>query len=101
MNRTPEEILEHCISCDLPTGRAGNDEDSLYCPECSEGPFCEGCFDDHRINEHPCTRCLGMGEVFYQVLRDSKGNIDYLNGSCRNNEMRTEICPRCEGLGYE
>lgn len=38
---------EMCCACDSPTGRAGRDDDSLYCPVCDAGPFCEECFEKH------------------------------------------------------
>lgn len=39
--------IEKCIFCDEPTGRAGRDEDSLYCEQCDRGPYCESCWDRH------------------------------------------------------
>jgi hypothetical protein len=39
--------LETCCRCDEPTGKAGAFEDSLYCTTCWNGPFCEGCYEQH------------------------------------------------------
>ncbi len=47
-------MIEICIICDEPTGRAGQWEDSLYDSN-GVGPYCEGCYqcvvgeenDDH------------------------------------------------------
>ena len=36
--------LEHCCGCDQPTGRAGRADDSIYCPDCDSGPWCEECW---------------------------------------------------------
>ena len=44
INRTDYEL---CCECGNPTGRAGKDDDSLYCPACDSGPFCEACYDSH------------------------------------------------------
>jgi len=57
--RYPGCTLEYCQECDQPTGKAGRDEDSLYCDECWEhdGPFCEQCHTVH-INRHwTCEYC--------------------------------------------
>lgn len=42
-----EEQAEMCVNCDRPTGRAGRGDDSLYCEECDEGPFCAECWAEH------------------------------------------------------
>jgi len=44
LERTDDEM---CCDCENPTGRAGKEEDSLYCPACGDGPFCETCYDVH------------------------------------------------------
>ena len=36
--------LEICCECDMETGNAGKDEDSLYFGEA--GPYCSQCYDD-------------------------------------------------------
>jgi len=46
-----ERPLEMCCKCDEPTGKAGPGDGSIYCPVCSEGPFCEDCWDIHRDME--------------------------------------------------
>ena len=46
-----EMRIERCIECDEPTGRAGKYDDSLYCDECGEGPFCEEHAAEHRCDE--------------------------------------------------
>ena len=38
-------MVEECMVCHEPTGKAGRDEDSLYTPN-GVGPWCEQCFDD-------------------------------------------------------
>jgi hypothetical protein len=44
----PTELpLERCYKCDEPTGRAGRSDDSLYCDECGQGPFCSECMEQH------------------------------------------------------
>lgn len=45
--RYPGCTLEECCECDEPTGRAGKGEDSIYCDECEEGPFCSECWAKH------------------------------------------------------
>ena len=42
---------EHCFVCNDLTGRAGIHDDSLYCAECGDGPFCDKCNDIH-CDEH-------------------------------------------------
>jgi len=37
---------EKCIDCGDSTGRAGQSDDSMYCP-CGDGPFCEDCWTSH------------------------------------------------------
>ena len=44
--------LEMCWECGEPTGKAGANEDSLYCAECGDGPFCEQCFNTHMDNHN-------------------------------------------------
>lgn len=44
--------LETCCECDTPTGKAGENEDSLYCADCGDGPFCAKCFDIHMDNHN-------------------------------------------------
>lgn len=44
-------MLERCVICDEPTGRAGRADDSIYCPECNNGPFCESCCYENGICE--------------------------------------------------
>ncbi len=34
--------LEYCCSCNAPTGRTGQGDDSLYTD--NDGPFCEECW---------------------------------------------------------
>jgi hypothetical protein len=41
---------EICIICDGATGRAGKGDDSLYCPMCKTGPYCDACYYDHVID---------------------------------------------------
>ena len=48
--------IERCVECDEPTGRAGRDDDSMYCDVCGAGPFCEGCYDEHEIG----VTCYGL-----------------------------------------
>jgi hypothetical protein len=48
--------IERCVECDEPTGRAGRDDDSLYCDVCGAGPFCEKCYDEHEIG----VTCYGL-----------------------------------------
>lgn len=38
---------ELCFVCGDETGRAGRGDDSIYCDECDEGPFCLGCYELH------------------------------------------------------
>lgn len=38
-------MVEECMVCHEPTGKAGRDDDSLYTPN-GVGPWCEQCFDD-------------------------------------------------------
>lgn len=40
---------ERCVVCDEPTGRAGRDDDSLYCGECDLGPLCQEHYDAHIV----------------------------------------------------
>ncbi len=48
-----EKHYEYCFLCDRETGRAGADEDSLFCDACHddgdavEGPYCEECWKAH------------------------------------------------------
>jgi len=44
LDRTDYEL---CCECGELTGRAGKDDDSLYCPDCNDGPFCEECIVEH------------------------------------------------------
>lgn len=37
-------MIERCIRCDEPTGRAGEGDDSLYDEE-GNGPYCQDCYD--------------------------------------------------------
>lgn len=39
--------FETCCRCESSTGRAGRGEDSIYCPTCDTGPFCEECAAGH------------------------------------------------------
>lgn len=43
--------VELCFSCDEPTGRAGQGEDSLYSSD-GDGPYCETCWDDDGYDEN-------------------------------------------------
>jgi hypothetical protein len=79
---------ELCCSCNARTGRAGKGEDSLYSVN-GEGPFCEDCF-----NDLTCRNCEGTGEVF--VRRNSRGEVDYIDGS-RTAEVTA--CDVCKGEG--
>ena len=36
--------IEVCVECEMETGNAGRDEDSLYLGE--SGPYCSQCYDD-------------------------------------------------------
>ena len=45
--RYPGCTLEECCKCDEATGRAGKGEDSIYCDECEQGPFCSECWGKH------------------------------------------------------
>lgn len=80
---------EHCFLCEMPTGRAGRGEDSLY-NDAGAGPFCESCWD-----ETLCRSCEGTGTIF--VRRNSRGDVDYIDGA-RTNE--TTRCDMCHGEGY-
>jgi hypothetical protein len=40
---------EYCCKCDMPTGKAGAGEDSLYTE--NAGPFCEDCFPEQAIEQ--------------------------------------------------
>jgi len=44
----------------------------------------------------PCKHCEGTGEVF--VKRNSRGQVDYLDGSPTNERTR---CDMCHGEGVE
>lgn len=48
----PRIPIESCDACGNATGRAGKSEDSLYCADCGDGPFCENCFDTHMDNHN-------------------------------------------------
>ena len=44
MKGEKEMTLEICCECEMETGNAGRDEDSLYFGEA--GPYCSQCYDD-------------------------------------------------------
>jgi len=46
--REEEEEEELCYNCNVPTGHAGKDEDSLYVKyfDYEYGPFCLECFEE-------------------------------------------------------
>lgn len=79
---------ECCTRCGGATGRAGKVEDSLYFDD--YGPFCEDCWKDLL-----CTRCDGEGEI--RVLRNARGEVDYLRGSATDERAP---CDCCGGKGY-
>jgi len=47
--------IEECCICGEPTGNAGRDEDSVYCPYCDTGPMCAECEDKHDKED-----CIGI-----------------------------------------
>ena len=51
-------IIEMCVECDEPTGKAGRCEDSIYCSYCDCGPLCDDCCTE---NAHGEPRCPGCG----------------------------------------
>lgn len=87
VERNPMNI-ETCCRCNEPTGRAGAGDDSLY-TAFGRGPFCQECFDEIK-----CHGCEGSGEIF--VRRNSKGQIDYIDGSPTS---ETTKCLMCDGEG--
>lgn len=58
--------------------------------------FCTLCVEEH---DH-CPSCGGVGEYQHIVLRDTRGNLDYLNGQSTGEIVR-EHCRRCDGSGIE
>jgi hypothetical protein len=56
------QSLEYCYECDFTTGKAGIADDSLYCGQCGEGPFCEECYErhifDHKHKDEIATLCV-------------------------------------------
>jgi hypothetical protein len=38
---------EECAVCGDATGRAGRGDDSIYCDDCDDGPFCLDCWKQH------------------------------------------------------
>ncbi len=69
-SRHPGETLEYCALCDEATGRAGRGEDSIFCDECEDGPFCTDCWADHphnpdRTKAEPIGRCSKCGTDYY------------------------------------
>jgi hypothetical protein len=47
--------VETCMECDNETGRAGIAEDSIYCGECGNGPYCENCWG--QLDRELCGSC--------------------------------------------
>ena len=41
-----KQALEVCIRCGEYTGKAGSEEDSIYCDACGMGPFCSECVEE-------------------------------------------------------
>jgi hypothetical protein len=48
--RYPGCTMETCCDCGGRTGRAGRGDDSIYCDQCDEGPFCSECWKLHPHN---------------------------------------------------
>lgn len=40
------DMIELCVKFEMPTGRSGRLDDSLYMDDVGEGPFCEDCYDE-------------------------------------------------------
>ncbi len=57
-------MLEICISCDHPTGRAGRFEDSLYAGE--YGPYCVDCWGD-------------VPEMLTEVIQRLRQTLNHVN----------------------
>ena len=47
---------EECFICNDLTGRSGEGEDSLYCDECDNGPYCPDCFRKHHKSDTKVAR---------------------------------------------
>jgi len=47
-------MTEFCYDCGDPT-QIYDDEPSIYCPECEDGPLCGDCLQDHNLihSENP------------------------------------------------
>ena len=49
-----EVKYEICSVCEDRTGKAGRYDDSLFCCETGEGPFCDECWMNHK---EACAEC--------------------------------------------
>jgi len=53
---------------------------------------------NQREDKELCVDCDGTGIISWNVLRDSQGRLDYVNGKPTGEKMEEE-CKRCEGIG--
>jgi len=74
-----------CDSCGDHTGRCQEDEMRI-----DDEVLCEGCYA-----ERLCNLCHGEGT--YPIMRNARGEVDYINGTPSGENAG---CDQCNGEGY-
>jgi len=64
-------MIEKCVICDEPTGRAGKQDDGIFCDQCENGSLCERCSyaDSYwdRDADTICVTCARMAAIRAQT----------------------------------
>jgi hypothetical protein len=48
-----------CIVCELIELHPEHGPDAQFCPDCGDGPYCDGCADSRLVTDGRCEYCHG------------------------------------------
>lgn len=101
--RYPGCTLEHCWQCDVPTGRAGKGDDSIYDDD-GGGPYCFSCWRAYRAID-AARQITGRPQGQWEVVTEDDAlaggeTLDFIDIEDPDAPVMGQCWPAKDGRGW-